>query len=72
MGSELDKLARELTAALAKIMPIRVQDGPDYAEVYFADGAAHNTQAMTMNPADWQAIAKAHEALKARIERNEG
>ena len=68
--TDLDKLAKGLTEALAKIMPIRVHDGPDYAEVYFADGAAHSTQAMTMNPADWQSIAKAHEALKAHIERN--
>lgn len=69
---DLDKLAKGLTETLAKVMPIRVHDGPDYAEVQFADGATHSTQAMTMNPADWQAIADAYAALKAHIERNEG
>lgn len=48
-----------LEAALAKIMPIRVHDGQDYAEVYFADGQTHSTQAMTMNPQDWLDIAAA-------------
>ena len=42
-----------LREALSKIMPIRVHNGPDYAEVYFADGQTHSTQAMTMNPQDW-------------------
>ena len=53
-----DGLERLLTA-LAKVMPIRVQDGPDYAEVYFSDGTNHSTQAMTMNPQDWLDIAQA-------------
>mgnify|MGYP000285286568 FL=1 len=42
-----------LVEAAKKIMPIRVYDGPDYAEVYFADGEEHRTHAMTMNPQDW-------------------
>lgn len=42
-----------LVEAAKKIMPIRVNDGPDYAEVYFADGEKHSTHAMTMNPQDW-------------------
>lgn len=42
-----------LVEAAKKIMPIRVNDGPDYAEVYFADGTTHSTHAMTMNPQDW-------------------
>lgn len=42
-----------LVEALGKIAPIRVHNGPDYAEVYFADGQNHSTQAMTMNPQDW-------------------
>jgi hypothetical protein len=46
-----------LRAALAKILPIRVEDGQDYAEVFFADGVSHSTQAMTVNPQDWLDIA---------------
>ena len=49
--------ALDAVEALRKIMPIRVHDGPDYAEVYFSDGVAHSTQAMTMNPQDWRDIA---------------
>lgn len=52
-----------LMAALAKIMPIRVHNGPDYAEVYFADGSSHSTQAMTMNPQDWLDIQAAYDAM---------
>lgn len=48
-----------LLDALKKITPIRVHDGPDYAEVYFADGSTHSTQAMTMNPQDWRDIGEA-------------
>lgn len=47
----------ELVGAFSKIMPIRVHDGPDYAEVFFADGSTHLTQAMTMSPQDWLYIA---------------
>ncbi len=50
---------REALEPLRKIMPIRVHNGPDYAEVYFADGVTHSTQAMTMNPQDWLDIAQA-------------
>ena len=39
--------------AWSKMLPIRVEDGPDYATVYFGDGSTHSTQAMTMNPQDW-------------------
>lgn len=53
----LEAQVAELVAGLSKIMPIRVHDGPDYAEVYFSDGQAHSTQAMTMNPQDWRDIA---------------
>ena len=49
--------------ALRKVMPIRVEDGPDYASVYFGDGSTHSTQAMTMNPQDWIDISAALEAL---------
>lgn len=49
----------ELVEALGKIMPIRVSNGPDYAEVVFSDGTKHATQAMTMHPQDWLDIAAA-------------
>ena len=51
-----------LRLALAKVMPIRVHDGRDYAEVFFADGSRHSTQAMTMNPQDWLDIQAAYDA----------
>jgi len=56
-----------LVEALAKIMPIRVQDGRDYAEVFFADGAMHNTHAMTMNPQDWLDISQALAAARGEV-----
>lgn len=52
---------RGLRDAVAKIMPIRINNGPDYAEVYFSDGQIHSTQAMTMNPQDWEAISASFE-----------
>lgn len=52
-------LAETLAGALEKIAPITVRDGPDYAEVYFADGKTHSTQAMTMNPQDWLDLSEA-------------
>lgn len=54
-----------LCAALAKIAPIVVHDGRDYAEVFFSDGSTHSTQAMTMNPQDWLDIQAAYEAAIA-------
>jgi hypothetical protein len=56
-----------LVEALAKIMPIRVQNGQDYAEVFFADGAAHSTHAMTMNPQDWLDIGQALAAARGEV-----
>lgn len=50
-----------LRSALAKITPIRVEDGPDYASIYFADGQTHSTQAMTVNPQDWLDIQAAYD-----------
>jgi hypothetical protein len=58
-ATEITTLRQQLAdarEALGKIMPIRVHDGPDYAEVYFSDGSKHSTQAMTMNPQDWRDI----------------
>jgi len=52
-----------LIAALAKVMPVRVHNGQDYAEVYFSDGTNRSTHAMTMNPQDWQDITNAFKAL---------
>ena len=63
-AQEIAGLVKEnarLREALSKVMPIRVHNGPDYAEVYFADGVTHSTQAMTMNPQDWLDIAAALE-----------
>lgn len=54
-----------LCAALAKIAPIVVHDGRDYAEVFFSDGRTHSTHAMTMNPQDWMDIQAAYEAAIA-------
>ncbi|SCW56428.1 hypothetical protein SAMN02927924_01389 [Sphingobium faniae] len=59
----LERHAEALAEALAKIMPIRVHDGQDYAEVHFADGSSHSTQAMTMNPQDWLDIQAAYDAM---------
>lgn len=52
-----------LRKALAKIMPITFDDGPDYMSLYFGDGSgAHSTQAMTMHPQDWYDLQTAYEA----------
>lgn len=52
-----------LREALAKIMPITFDDGPDYMSLYFGDGSgAHSTQAMTMHPQDWYDLQTAYEA----------
>lgn len=59
------RAAKALIDALAKIMPIRVHNGPDYAEVYFADGSKHSTQAMTMNPQDWLDVQAAYDTAIA-------
>lgn len=71
-GCERDELIDRIAAltaevarkdeALRKVMPISVEDGPDYASVYFGDGSTHSTQAMTMNPQDWLDISAALEA----------
>ena len=52
---------RAVVDALAVLMPIQVHDGRDYAEVFFADGATHSTQAMTMNPQHWRDLADAYD-----------
>lgn len=62
------EIASRLTDALAKVMPIRVHDGPDYAEVYFSDDTSHSTQAMTMNPQDWLDLQEAYEAARALLQ----
>lgn len=56
-----------LMEALAKIMPINVHNGPDYAEVFFADGVTHCTHAMTMNPQDWLDISQALAAARGEV-----
>jgi len=62
-ADQADVLREALVEALSKVTPIRVHNGPDYAEVYFADGSAHSTQAMTMNPQDWLDLQAAYEAI---------
>ena len=53
-----------LREALAKIMPITFDNGPDYMSLYFGDGSgAHSTQAMTMHPQDWYDLQTAYEAV---------
>ena len=51
---------RAVVDALAVLMPIQVEAGRDYAEVFFADGTTHSTQAMTMNPQHWRDLADAY------------
>lgn len=48
-----DAAAETLAKALRKVLPVAVENGPDFATVYFGDGSTHSTQAMTMNPQDW-------------------
>ncbi len=55
--AEANREIARLREALAWISPIRIEDGPDYAEVYFGDSVKHSTQAMTMNPEHWRTIA---------------
>lgn len=50
--------------ALAKIMPITFENGPDYMSLYFGDGDAHRSQAMTMNPQDWLDLQAAYESAR--------
>ena len=52
-----------LEEAAAKVLPFNVENGPDYASVYFGDGSTHSTQAMTMNPQDWLDLEAALRAL---------
>mgnify|MGYP003449860348 FL=1 len=52
-----------LEGAAAKVLPFNVENGPDYASVYFGDGSTHSTQAMTMNPQDWFDLEAALRAL---------
>lgn len=60
LRAENERLQR-LVEAVGKIIPIRVSDGPDYAEVYFSEGSSHSTQAMTMNPRDWIDVQTAYD-----------
>lgn len=52
-------IAEGLAGALEKIAPIHVENGPDFAEIFFSDGVQHSTQAMTMNPQDWLDLSEA-------------
>lgn len=59
-------LIERIEAALAKIMPITFDDGPDYMSLYFGDGETHRSQAMTMNPQDWLDLQAVFDELRAR------
>ena len=64
MATDLDMGLDGLLDALAKVMPITFEDGPDYMSLYFGDGEAHRSQAMTMNPQDWLDLQAAYEAAR--------
>ena len=51
----------ELIERVRPMFPITTHDTPDYAEVHFGDG--HRSQAMTMEPAHWEALNHLFEAL---------
>lgn len=61
--SQLRARNAALEEAAAKVLPFNVENGPDYASVYFGDGSTHSTQAMTMNPQDWLDLEAALRAL---------
>ena len=61
--SQLRARVAALEEAAAKVLPFNVENGPDYASVYFGDGSTHSTQAMTMNPQDWLDLEAALRAL---------
>jgi len=63
--AELLAHAEAMAGALEKLSPISVQMGADYADVYFADGSTHRTQAMTMNPQDWLDLEASFSAFRA-------
>lgn len=67
---DLSDLIERVEAALAKVMPVTINETPDYAEVFFGDGEAHRTQAMTMNPQDWLDLQAAFDALRALQEKD--
>lgn len=62
--AELLAQAEAMAGALEKLSPISVQMGADYADVYFADGSTHRTQAMTMNPQDWLDLEASYSAYR--------
>lgn len=58
---------RALVDAVSKIMPLKVKDGQDYAEVFFNNGS----QAMTTAPKDWDDLHQAYLAAIAELEQQE-
>ena len=64
--SQLRARVAALEEAAAKVLPFNVENGPDYASVYFGDGSTHSTQAMTMNPQDWLDLEAALRTLLAK------
>jgi uncharacterized coiled-coil protein SlyX len=67
--TQQDAMIAGLVETLEKVLPIGVEDGPDYALVYFGGDGNHSSQAMTMNPQHWldiaAALAKAKESRDA-------
>lgn len=57
------KLARELMTKAAPMFPITTHNGPDYADVTFAED--HSSQAMTMEPDTWNALNELFVSLPA-------
>lgn len=58
VGDEVERLIE----ALRPFVPISTHDTPDYAELRFGE---HQTQAMTMQPNDWQQLQAAFERVEA-------
>ena len=56
-GKAADRITQleAVISALGKVMPIIVEEGPDYASVYFEQ----HSHAMTMNPQHWLDIVEA-------------
>lgn len=57
---------KALVERLSRLLPVVVNNTPDYAELSFGD--AHPTQAMTMAPDDWMALNDIAAALTAQAD----
>lgn len=57
---------KALVERVSRLLPVVVNNTPDYAELSFGD--AHPTQAMTMAPDDWLALNELIPALTAQAD----